>query len=69
MLGKAGESRTVLGNEEKEAHQGDVGDEQDRIELRWKDYLALFIATLETVAVPLIVLMVVILLVALVASR
>jgi len=58
-----------MGIGEKEADQEGAGDEEDRTRLRWKDYVALFIAAVETVAVPLIVLMVVILLIAQVASR
>lgn len=58
-----------MGNEDEGSGEEGLVDEEDRIRLRWKDYLALSIAAVETLAIPLVVLMAVILLIALVASR
>ncbi|MGA2200194.1 MAG: hypothetical protein ABSG45_09680 [Nitrososphaerales archaeon] len=57
-----------MGSEEKQSEHEGSGDKEEPIRLRWRDYLALSIAAVETIAVPLIVLMVVILIIALAAS-
>jgi len=39
------------------------GDENKKVKLEWKDYIALFIAALESVAVPFFLLLVAMLLI------
>jgi hypothetical protein len=68
-LWNEGTPETAMGSEDSDSGEEDLAEKRDGVRLRWKDYLALSIAAVETLAMPLVVLMVVILLIALVASR